>query len=198
MPSAKSAQRWNGEGFTQRIGAGKIQAVVAAVALPGAADITRTSWSPEPLESGHAYELEVAVVDGSALQPYSGATDQNDNFEYSDLFLYENTIRFTTISSPEARIEEALTYFEEAVADEELVGTGPSWLAKHQLNALRWMLQAGSDLIDHGLYPSARVWLCFAYRKCDGQPMPADYVTGDATQELAAKIQSVIDSLGYE
>ena len=58
-------------------------------------NIAATSWNPGPLESGHVYELEAAVVDGSAFQPYNGTTSNGDPFDYYDLFLYENTIQFT-------------------------------------------------------------------------------------------------------
>jgi hypothetical protein len=131
----------------------------------------------------------------SAMQPTADPAGDLVCYYDVDYVAVRQIAAPTSGAEPQAQIAEILDFFDESVANGDLVGKGAAWSPESRLNTLRWMLQAASDFIDHGFYQAARVWLWFAYRRCDGQPMPADYVTGPAIGELAAMIQHVMDSL---
>ena len=102
------------------------------------------------------------------------------------------------LPDPQAKIMETLEFFDASVEAGNLVGDGPGDSAEYRLNALRNMLEAASDLIEDGLIQEACQQLRDAYKRCDGQPKPPDFISGEASEELAAMIQDVIDSLGCE
>jgi hypothetical protein len=95
-------------------------------------------------------------------------------------------------------MEETLTYFNESVADESLVGNGPGNSGWGRLGALRNMLEASDDLIADGYYAEACGQLTDAYNRCDGLPHPPEFVTGDAAADVAQMILDVMNALGCE
>jgi hypothetical protein len=95
-------------------------------------------------------------------------------------------------------IEEVLAFFDESVADGSLVGNRPGKSAVHKLNALRNMLVETSYLIDEGDYEGACDQLYSAYKHCDGQLRPKDFVQGSAVWELANKIWYLMMDLECE
>jgi len=94
----------------------------------------------------------------------------------------------------EEKILETLDFFDASVLAETLVGEGPVRSAENRLNALGHMLETAADLVKGGFYEEAREQLWSAYKKCDGKDKPPDFVSGDAADDLAAKIQGVIES----
>lgn len=163
--------------------------------------ITTTSWSPGPLLPDREYELEVSVLnvkDWEGGPAFPTATADGDEFQYSLMIEYLNTIMFTTELSPAEQVEETLDCIEESLADETLMGEGEGESAEKRPNALTNMLERAATLIDDGLYDEACDQLRAAYKKCDGDPKPPDFVTGEAVEELAAMIQGVMESLGCE
>jgi len=160
-------------------------------------DIGETSWTPGPLAPGRSYYLSVTIEkgwdDGQSL-----TTKNGDSLIYHDIFCWQNTVLFWVVAEPQVMIEETLAFFNASVEAGTLVGEGPGKSADKRLNALRNMLEAAAELIEAGLYELACEQLWDAYRKCDGDPKPPDFVSGAACAELAAMIQDVIDSLGCE
>lgn len=159
-------------------------------------NIGQTSWTPGPLVPGRLYQFSVRVQKARPMQLLT--TDNGDALNYFDVFTWRNYVRFTVPSEPHVMIAETLEFFDASVEAGTLVGEGPGESAENRLIALRNMLEAASDLIEDGLIQEACQQLRDAYKKCDGQPKPPDFVTGEATEELAAMIQDVIDSLGCE
>ena len=160
-------------------------------------DIGEISWTPGPLAPGGSYGLSVTIEKGwDAGQPLT--TENGDSLIYHDIFCWGNNVSFTVISEPQVMIEETLAFLDASVEAGTLVGEGPGKSADKRLNALRNMLEAAAELIDAGLYELACEQLWDAYRKCDGDPKPPDFVSGAACAELAAMIQDVIDNLGCE
>ena len=92
-------------------------------------------------------------------------------------------------------IEAILNFFDESVGEGTLEGNGPGNSAEHRLNALRNMLLEAGRLIDEGDYNGACVQLNDAYKHCDGQDNPPDFVTGDAQAELANQILDLMEAL---
>ncbi len=159
-------------------------------------NIGQTSWTPGPLVPGRLLEFTVVVQKARPMQFLT--TDNGDALHYFDVFNWKNEVRFTVPSEPHVMIAETLEFFDASVEAGTLVGEGPGDSAENRLNALRNMLEAASDLIEDGLIQESCQQLRDAYKKCDGQPKPPDFVTGEATEELASMIQDVIDSLGCE
>jgi ELWxxDGT repeat protein len=90
--------------------------------------------------------------------------------------------------TPEELIAEILTSFDAAVADGSLAGSGPGASAAGRLGALRNMLAAAQAFIDAGDVAAACTQLLDAYNRTDGEPIPPDFVQGDAAPALAAMI----------
>jgi len=97
---------------------------------------------------------------------------------------------------PEGEIAEILEFIEDAVASGTLVGTGNGSSPENRLNALSNMIEAAGDLIEAGEIEEACGQLMAAYRKCDGESPPPDFVEGAAREELAEMIDALMTSLG--
>ena len=109
----------------------------------------------------------------------------------------ETQIHFTTASPiDEDPIEEILDLIDESVEDGTLVGHGPGKSANNRLNALRNKLEDVRRLIEAERYEEACDQLWSTYRKCDGNPRPPDFVTGEAAEDLADMILLLMDDLG--
>jgi len=109
-----------------------------------------------------------------------------------------NTDGTSIEKTPLEQIAEILEFMDMSVVDGTLEGTGPGHSGDKRLNALRNMIGNAGNLVDDGLIPEACRQLMDAHARTDGQPAPADFVAGPAAEELAAKIQGVINSLGCE
>lgn len=104
-----------------------------------------------------------------------------------------------TFSVTAAPIAAILLFFDDAVEAGELEGSGPGRSAPNRLNALRNMIDTASELIAGGLYEEACQQLYDAYFRCDGLGVPGnppDFVSGPASEELAAMILALIAELG--
>ena len=99
---------------------------------------------------------------------------------------------------PEEQIQEILDFIDESVEAGTLEGSGAGSSADKRLNALINMIEAVGDLIEQGRYEEACDQLWAAYRRCDGDPRPPDFVEGEAREQLAAMILALIESLGCE
>lgn len=104
------------------------------------------------------------------------------------------TIGFATRDT--MTIDDTLAFFDASVADGTLVGSGPGNSADGRRRALRNMILLAGDLIEEGRYTEACQQLRDAYGKCDGDPKPPDFVTGEAADDLADMILMVMDALG--
>jgi hypothetical protein len=88
------------------------------------------------------------------------------------------------------------TFFKESLDDRTLVGTGKDkWTAKNRARSFNKMLTIAAHMIENENIEAARNKLCAMYKKTDGKPNPNDFVIGDATGELANRIQNLINSL---
>jgi hypothetical protein len=94
----------------------------------------------------------------------------------------------------EQMMAETLNFFYQSVDNGSLVGVGKG-KGKKELNKLQNMLETAYQLIVDGYYGEACVPLSDALSRCDGYNYPPDYVSGDATVELAWMILQVINAL---
>ena len=99
---------------------------------------------------------------------------------------------------PPCDIDAILTFFNESVDNETLYGRGRGWIAKLRLCVMRWMLEVAGEFIDRDRINKACFMLERAYKRCDGQRRPRDFVVGEATEELADMIHDLAASLGCE
>lgn len=161
-----------------------------------------TSWAPGDLVADHQYELDVFVInikDWAGGPGFPTMTDSTgDTFSYAHTIEYLNEIEFTTqlLNDPTEEIEEILDFIDESVRDKTLAGDGPGKSAENRLNALINMLEEAQRLIEAGMFEDACDQLRAAYRKCDGEARPPDFVKGIAADDLAVMILIVMDNLG--
>jgi len=87
-------------------------------------------------------------------------------------------------------IEEIISFFDSAVADQSLSGAGAGNSAAHRLNALRNMLLVAGTLIERGEYESACKKLRTAFLKCD------QFAQGDSLAALKGMISELLMNLG--
>lgn len=136
-------------------------------------------------QTGHAQLTDpwqrFGVLFGSTATDYSGPP-------YSWLFA-----RFTYV---EPVINQILNFIDESVGLGTLTGYGPGNSGDNRLNALVNMLEEAQCLIEAGLFEEACDQLWDAYRKCDGNPKPPDFVAGGAADDLAGMILLLMDDLG--
>lgn len=98
-------------------------------------------------------------------------------------------------------IQEILEFIEKSVADGTLVPVKPGKPGEGQLGALTNMIETAGNLIeanDPNLLSDVCGQLHAALGKTDGQDPPPDFVTGEATAELAQRIEDLMVSLGCE
>jgi len=98
----------------------------------------------------------------------------------------------------ETIIYPTLVFFDESVEDGTLEGRGRGWLAKLRLCIMREMLVIAGEFIENEQTQYACFMLKRAYKRCDGESRPRDFVVGDAVPELAEMIQTLRTSLGCE
>jgi hypothetical protein len=160
---------------------------------PGAAYVYKfdgTAWQEESkltTSDGTAYSFgfgySVAVSKNTIVvgNPYNMAKGYASGAAY----VYRVTIR------------SVIDFFNSAVAHGDLVGIGPvPQAADGRLIALGNMLAQTEYYIDNSLIPEACEQLSDIYLKTDGNPLPPDFVSGDATSDLAAGIQVLSANLG--
>jgi hypothetical protein len=91
-----------------------------------------------------------------------------------------------------------VSFFDEAVAEGDLVGDGSGQSAPRRLVALRNMIIEAGNLVEAGYIPEACKQLQDAYSRCDGEAPPKDFVSGDAASALEAELLEMITSLECE
>ena len=106
-----------------------------------------------------------------------------------------NAITLEVAEIPSVEIADVLEFVDDSVEAGDLEGSGPGDSEGGRLNALINMIEMAGVLIDDGLYEEAYLQLEDAYKRCDGQRPPPDFVEGEAVAELAAMIQSLMESL---
>lgn len=109
-----------------------------------------------------------------------------------DIWMYE----FEIPGELSQQIREILEFFDAAVADGTLIGSGLGKSAHGRLGALRNMLEAARDLIVQGNTADACGLLHDVLERTDGNPQPSDFVSGGAAAELAARVRALRTALG--
>jgi hypothetical protein len=95
-------------------------------------------------------------------------------------------------------IDEVLDSVEEWIDEGDLVGVGEGNSAAGRLNAFVNMLQNAQILFNAGDIIGGCDQLAAAYRKCDGEEPPPDFVIGTAAEELRGMIETLMTDFGCE
>ncbi len=91
-----------------------------------------------------------------------------------------------------AATEDLLTFFNAAIGDGSLTGTGGEPSAAQRATALYNKLVAAQALSAGEDYAAALTALDEVYQRCDGRPEPNDFVAGDSRAAFAAMVQARI------
>jgi hypothetical protein len=93
---------------------------------------------------------------------------------------------------PPVTIEDVLAFFDESVEVGKLEGRGHQQFVRNaKLKAMRCVLMLASKFIEREKIAQACWALNRAYKCCDGNPWPPDFVIGDAVVELANMIKEL-------
>lgn len=92
-------------------------------------------------------------------------------------------------------IEDILAFFDQSVEDGSLEGRGRGWLAKLRLYIMREMLVIAGEFIENEQTNYACYMQKRAYKRCDGQRRPYDFIIGESVPELANMISDLMCSL---
>ncbi|MGD8776074.1 MAG: putative Ig domain-containing protein [Syntrophobacterales bacterium] len=135
------------------------------------------SWTPDYTQAG-SYQISFSVSDGNLTA--------------------EEVIVITTSElSPSEWMTRILAFFDESVEAGTLEGVGHrSWLAKCRLRFMRIVLNLAKRFIERDRTKAACHMLKRAYKRCDSERRPSDFVCGEATAELASMIQAAMESMG--
>ena len=120
------------------------------------------------------------------------------NGAVSTIYITLSGIGVSQEPPPSEQIQDILGFIDDSVTEGTLEGDGPGNSAGNRLNALKNMIESAGDLVDASDTSQACQQLLDAYKKCDGELKPPDFVTGSAAEELAGMIQALRASLGCE
>jgi hypothetical protein len=150
---------------------------------------------PYGLGNYSSYELEYSDPSGVwyiYIVPGLGLVQDDERFDAdTPNYIY----KLKNIYTPNS-IEAILDFVDDSVEDGTLTGDGPGNSGNNRLNALVNMLEEAQGLIEAGMLEDACNQLWSAYRKCDGNTRPPDFVKGNAADDLANMILNVMDDLG--
>jgi PKD repeat protein len=170
-----------------------------SLAQGSSADFAVTgSYEGYTLQPGESVDVE--IVFSPTAEGYAAATLQitSDDPVFPLIALPLGGVGVNNEPPPEEQIAVVLAFVEAAVETGSLTGEGPGASAGNRLNALENMIEECGDLIAAGAYDEACAQLKAALKKCDGQPSPPDFVTGDAAPVLKTLIEELRAALGCE
>ena len=81
---------------------------------------------------------------------------------------------------------------QESISSGNLTGVGPGNSADKKVNALMNMIKASGDLLAAGQTVEGCQQLADLYLKVDGVSPPPDFVSGEATDDVAGAIQEMM------
>lgn len=95
-------------------------------------------------------------------------------------------------------IQDILDFYDNAVDDGILVGVGKGTSADNKINELRNKIEAVAEFLSIGDIEGACDQLYICYEKCDGDPKPKDFVTGDAAEDLGNIFENFMMNLNCQ
>jgi len=166
---------------------------ISGISLPGSPaefSITLAPSLPSILEAGGYIEVEV-TFSPNATQLYTGSlviTSDDPDESSIQVSLSGNGVIADTASE---QVEVVINFIQESISSGNLAGVGPGNSADKKVNALINMIKAARDLLAAGQTVKGCQQLAAMYHKVDGVSPPPDFVSGEATDELAGAIQEM-------
>lgn len=142
--------------------------------------------APTPLTNNAVNDTNPAVSgDRIAWQHWDGDDPASEDWEI-----------YTSVpANPSQDIADLIESVDEAITAGTLAGTGRGVSAHGRLAAFENMLVSAEASITAGDYAGAVNQLKSAYAKCDGNPLPPDFVTGTSREAIAADLAALITKL---
>lgn len=176
--------------------------VIAHISISdgGSPYISITTAPTTPILLNHGDTTDVTVrynpwEVGSHVAELQIWCDDPDN---SDLRIPIEGSSVQPVLPPEDLVEDTGDFFDDATEDGDLVGTGGGNSGDERLADLRDKLDDAIAMIEAGDIEDAIGILNAILKKCDGDPKPPDHVVGEAAEELASRIQWLIETLEGE
>ena len=104
----------------------------------------------------------------------------------------------TSEAPPDEEVEDTVDYIEDAIEEGSLEGDGAGNSADNKLEAFLDKFDEAMAFYEDGDIENAIGTLNAILKKCDGKPKPPDTITGEAAEELAARILWLIEELEKE
>jgi len=93
--------------------------------------------------------------------------------------------------TPSEQVAFVINLIQESISTGNLAGVGPGNSPDKRVNALINMIKAAGDLLAAGQTVEGCQQLAALYHKVDGVSPPPDFVSGEATEEVAVAIQGM-------
>ena len=93
--------------------------------------------------------------------------------------------------TPSEQVAFVINLIHESISTGNLTGVGPGNSADKRVNALINMIKAAGDLLAAGQTVEGCQQLEALYHKVDGVSPPPDFVSGEATDEVAGAVQGI-------
>ena len=178
---------------------GSFPLTITDVALVGSEDFNTPEMElPLVLKGGMSVDVTLTYTP-SAAGDVNGVLEILSDDEDEGLIEVQMTgTGLEQASGPEEQMDELLEFFNAAVDDGTLTGTGYGRIAKIRLRVFQYMLLRADYLMDKGCTRAGCRMLREAYVRVDGFWWPRDYVKGEASGELATRIQELMVNLNCE
>jgi len=177
---------------------GQLEITSLAFTAASSSDFAITGSPTLPIILGPAATADIQVTYAPTSQGLAEATLEiasNDTDEPLVVVTLVGAGEITELP-PAQQIANIRAFYEQSVAAGTLVGNGPNpRAAERRLAAMGCMLKAASDLISLGFDEIAACLLTQISYRCDGQPIPPDFATGEAAPQLHSMIVDLIADL---
>jgi len=150
---------------------------------------------PIVLQGGQSLDVMITYTPSTAETVSAVLEIQSDDLDEALIEVELSGTGIENQSGPAEKMEEILAFFDWAVEEGSLYGSGHGRSAEMQLKAFRNMLRRADFFIEKGMFRASCWQLRNAYMRTDGLRRPKDFVAGQAAAELAYLIKDMMDSM---
>jgi len=148
---------------------------------------------PFVLQSGQSFDVTITFTPSTDEALSAVLEIQSDDFAKALIAVELNGTGVK--NNPAEQIKKILAFFDDAVKEDTLRGSGRGRSAKMRLRVMRFLLVRADRLIQKDMYRASCGLLRNVYRRADGAPRPKDFVVGQARAELASLIEELMVSM---
>ena len=168
--------------------------MISEISLPDTpVEFSITYKPPLPVVLGAGQYTEVEVTfSPNATQLYTGFLLITSDDPDESLFPVTLSGNGVIADTPSEQVAYVINFIQESISTGALTGEGPGNSADKKVNALINMIKAYGDLLVAGQTVEGCQQLADLYLKVDGVSPPPDFLSGEATDELAGAIQEIM------